>query len=189
MTKQQQAPGELEHVRAFVNTVDIEEGAEGLAGGADLARWLAGRGLAPAGVRVTDRELRWSIELREAIRAILLAHTDRSSPPVQACETLDRAARSARVQLRFDPHGSSTLEPARAGVEGALGRLLAIIDRSIADGTWLRLKACRDHACEWGFYDHTKNRSGTWCTMEVCGNRAKARAYRGRQAPPSRLRG
>ncbi|MGH2778535.1 MAG: CGNR zinc finger domain-containing protein, partial [Actinomycetota bacterium] len=30
------------------------------------------------------------------------------------------------------------------------------------------------------FYDHSKNRSGKWCTMRVCGNRAKTRAYRER---------
>jgi predicted RNA-binding Zn ribbon-like protein len=55
-----------------------------------------------------------------------------------------------------------------------------IVHGAIADGTWQRLKACRDHSCEWAFYDHTKNRSGAWCTMEECGNRAKARSYRER---------
>ena len=43
------------------------------------------------------------------------------------------------------------------------------------DGTFARLKACREHTCEWAFYDHSRNRSATWCSMEVCGNRAKAR--------------
>jgi predicted RNA-binding Zn ribbon-like protein len=66
-------------------------------------------------------------------------------------------------------------------VTGALGRLLAIVSGAIADGSWERLKACREHSCEWAFYDHTKNRSGAWCTMDVCGNRAKARAYRERR--------
>ncbi|HEV2869799.1 MAG TPA: CGNR zinc finger domain-containing protein, partial [Actinomycetota bacterium] len=33
------------------------------------------------------------------------------------------------------------------------------------------------------FYDHSTNRSGTWCTMSVCGNRRKARAYRRRHQP------
>jgi predicted RNA-binding Zn ribbon-like protein len=44
------------------------------------------------------------------------------------------------------------------------------------------MKACREHTCEWAFYDHTKNHSGTWCTMQVCGNRTKARSYRKRRA-------
>ena len=52
----------------------------------------------------------------------------------------------------------------------------------MAEGTWSRLKACREHGCEWAFYDATRNRSRTWFDMQVCGNRAKARAYRHRQS-------
>jgi predicted RNA-binding Zn ribbon-like protein len=51
------------------------------------------------------------------------------------------------------------------------------------DGTWDRMKACRADDCEWAFYDSSRNRSGTWCSMEVCGNRAKARAFRARHRP------
>ena len=47
--------------------------------------------------------------------------------------------------------------------------------------TWPRLKACRDDTCQWAFYDHSKNRSGHWCSMEVCGSRHKARQYRERR--------
>jgi predicted RNA-binding Zn ribbon-like protein len=47
--------------------------------------------------------------------------------------------------------------------------------------TWSRLKACRDDTCKWAFYDHSKNRSGHWCSMEVCGSRHKARQYRERR--------
>jgi predicted RNA-binding Zn ribbon-like protein len=69
----------------------------------------------------------------------------------------------------------------RPGIDGALGRVVAIVFRSMADGTWERLKACREGDCEWAFYDWSKNRSGAWCDMAVCGNRAKARAYRERR--------
>jgi predicted RNA-binding Zn ribbon-like protein len=51
----------------------------------------------------------------------------------------------------------------------------------MAGETWDRLKACRLDDCQWVFYDHSKNRSRTWCSMRVCGNRAKARAYRERR--------
>jgi predicted RNA-binding Zn ribbon-like protein len=95
---------------------------------------------------------------------------------------LDAAARRARVRLRFDGRGDSALEPEAAGIDGALGRLLAIVHASIADGTWIRLKACRDRTCEWAFYDRTRNHSRAWCDMQICGNRAKARAYRRRHA-------
>ena len=78
--------------------------------------------------------------------------------------------------------GASSLEPETPGSDGALGRLLTIVHEAEHEGTWPRLKACPWHTCHWAFYDNTKNASGVWCTMEVCGNRAKAKAYRERQA-------
>jgi predicted RNA-binding Zn ribbon-like protein len=67
-------------------------------------------------------------------------------------------------------------------VDGALARLAAVVIDAMHDGTWSRLKPCR-HDCRWLFYDHSTKRSGTWCTMSVCGNRLKARAYRRRHRP------
>jgi predicted RNA-binding Zn ribbon-like protein len=49
------------------------------------------------------------------------------------------------------------------------------------NGEWQRLKACRKDTCLWAFYDHSKNRSRHWCSMEVCGGQEKARAYRQRK--------
>jgi predicted RNA-binding Zn ribbon-like protein len=64
---------------------------------------------------------------------------------------------------------------------GSLGRLIAIMVEAMADGTWSRLKACSAETCQWLFYDTSKNRSGHWCSMRVCGNRAKARQFRARR--------
>jgi predicted RNA-binding Zn ribbon-like protein len=185
MSKQQQAPGDLELVRAFVNTIDIEQGAERLSSAAALAGWLADNGLVRGGVNATRADLVRAIELREALRALLLSHNGEPLPAA-ATDTLDHIAHRSGVALRFDERGGATLEPDAGGVDGALGRLLAIVHDAIADGNWSRLKACRAHTCEWAFYDHTKNRSGAWCNMGVCGNRAKARAYRERRAAPDR---
>ena len=49
-------------------------------------------------------------------------------------------------------------------------------------GTWERLKVCRNDECQWAFYDHSRNHSGAWCTMAICGNRMKGRAFRTRRA-------
>jgi predicted RNA-binding Zn ribbon-like protein len=183
MSKQQQAPGELELVREFVNTLDLEEGSEALSSPAALGEWLAANGLAPGGVEPAAADLRRATRLREALRAILLSHGDGSPEPADAWKTLDEGAERARLQVRFGSEGVALIEPEAAGVDAALGRLLAIVHVAVADGdAWRRLKACRLHSCEWAFYDHTKNRSGAWCNMAVCGNRAKARTYRERRA-------
>ncbi len=183
MSKQQDAPGDLELVREFVNTVDLEQGEEQLSSPAGLASWLAGHGLAPAELLVSAADLRRAIELREALRAVLFSHNGGGPAPAGAYQTLDDAVCRARVRLRFHERGpAAALESEAGGVDGALGQILTIVHTAIAQGTWSCLKACREHSCEWAFYDHTKNHSGAWCNMGACGNRAKARAYRERHA-------
>ena len=81
---------------------------------------------------------------------------------------------------RFDERGGAALEPVSGGVDGALGRLVAIVHDAIETGDWRRLKACRNDTCLWAFYDHSKNHSRHWCSMEVCGSQVKARTYRRR---------
>jgi predicted RNA-binding Zn ribbon-like protein len=182
MSKQQQAPGQLELVREFVNSVDLEDGPELLNRPSDLAAWLSEHGLAVPEVRASRADLERALELREALRAVLLAHNGGPPAPEGALAALDDISCRADVRLRFGHDAIAKLEPRATGIDGALGRLLAIVHDAIAQGTWQRLKACREHTCEWAFYDHTKNRSGAWCNMRVCGNRAKARAYRERHA-------
>jgi predicted RNA-binding Zn ribbon-like protein len=59
--------------------------------------------------------------------------------------------------------------------------VLAAAGTAMLDGSWARLKACAGPECEWAFYDRSRNRSGLWCDMAVCGSRHKVRAYRSRQ--------
>jgi predicted RNA-binding Zn ribbon-like protein len=175
------APGELELVRSFVNTVDPETGTDELSDPAKLKRWLVlNRLVEPGADDASPVARRRAVELREALRALLLQNNGLPGDP-HAWVVLDEAGRRARLELRLSS-GRPTLEPARSGVDGALARLVAVVARSIETGTWLRLKACRAATCEWAFYDRTKNRSGVWCVMEECGNRAKVRAYRARRA-------
>jgi predicted RNA-binding Zn ribbon-like protein len=190
MSKQQEAPAELEHVRAFVNTIDLEEGTEELGAPDELATWLVTNGLAPSGLVAASDDLEHAVGLREALRAVLLAHNGGTGfVHGTAVQALNEAAARSNVRLQFDKTGIGTLAPDADGVDGALGRLLAIAHSAAADGTWARLKACRDDSCQWAFYDHTKNRSGAWCNMAVCGNRAKARKYRERRGSPRGVQG
>jgi predicted RNA-binding Zn ribbon-like protein len=172
------APGELEIVRKFLNTHDVEEGTDKIAAPRALQSWLAGQGLDPGG-ELGAADVERAIAMRESLRALTLANNGEPLEP-EAIPTLNSIAGGARLLVRFDRHGETVLEPAEEGAEGALGELLAIVFRSMTKGTWSRLKACREDTCQWAFYDRSRNRSATWCSMAVCGNRAKARAYRQR---------
>jgi predicted RNA-binding Zn ribbon-like protein len=180
------APGELNHIRRFVNTRDLEDGSDAIAEPATLHDWLAERGLIDADCELTPADVRQAHDVREALRKLLLANNEGTPSDPAAVDALNAAAKRAELEMRFGPEGEAALIPVRRGVEGAIGRLLAIAFRAQADGTWSRLKACALHdTCEWAFYDWSKNRSGTWCDMAVCGNRSKARAYRERKRAAS----
>ena len=61
-----------------------------------------------------------------------------------------------------------------------LGAVLAAAARLAVLGDWDRVKICPAEDCRWAFFDHSRNRSRTWCSMRVCGNRTKARNWRER---------
>jgi len=178
-TRDEDAPGELELVRAFVNTLDGEDGADLLSSPPALAAWFREHGLMRAQT-ATAADLAHARRVREALRALLLENNGLSTRK-EAAAALDGAARRARLGVRFRA-GEGRLEAGSGGADGALGRLLAITAASMLEGTWARLKACRAEDCRWAFYDHARNHSRTWCSMAVCGNRAKARAYRSRRS-------
>jgi predicted RNA-binding Zn ribbon-like protein len=182
------APGELELVRAFVNTWDADEDREDVPGPAELRDWLVEHGLLDRAARVTAAEHRQAIMLREALRAVLLANAGLDLDP-SAAPVLDEASRRARLGVRFDEHGHVHTAPEAGGVAGALGRLLAIVAAAQEAGTWPRLKACLADDCQWAFFDRSRNRSAVWCDMKICGNRQKVRSYRERHHRPDALHG
>jgi predicted RNA-binding Zn ribbon-like protein len=167
-------------VRAFVNTLDVESGEDDLPDAAALANWLTERKLLTPGERGGSSDLRRAVAVREALRALLVANNTGVADP-DAAPILDAAARGAKLELRFAPDGSAGLVPTAAGTAGALGALVAIVSEAMAAGDWERLKACRAEFCRRVFYDRSPSRSRTWCSMEVCGNRRKVRAYRRRR--------
>jgi predicted RNA-binding Zn ribbon-like protein len=182
------APGELELVRAFVNTWDADDATERIPGAAELRDWLVAHDLLRAGARVTAAEHRQAIEVREALRALMLQNAGLEVGP-DAGAALDAAARRAKLGVRFAPDGGVRTEAEAGGVAGALGRLLAIVAAAQDHGMWSRLKACLADDCQWGFYDRSRNRSAVWCDMRVCGNRQKVRSYRERHHRPPALQG
>ena len=176
-----EAPGGLELVRRFVNTRDIEEGSEELDSPESLLTWFAGMDLLDDEAAAEEKDLERALALREGIRALLLANNGEEIETVHIRE-LNRAIGNVCLTVRFDDDGRATLKPTSSGVSAALGRILATVVRATEEGSWGRLKICPNDACQWAFYDRSKNRSGKWCTMEVCGNRMKARTFRQRQA-------
>lgn len=200
------APGGLALVQAFVNTVDREHGPDLLDRAEDFADWLDRHGAAarlgtrrlatagePHGGAAGDHRLALAAEprggtadvgaadlatareLREALRGLLLANNGEPEP-AGARAVLEAAGRRARLVAAFDASGAA-LVPAAGGVYGTLGGVVAAAFAAMLDGSWPRLKACPGDRCGWAFYDRSTNASATWCSMRICGSRAKAGAY------------
>jgi predicted RNA-binding Zn ribbon-like protein len=163
------APEPLRLVQRFVNTVNLESGEDW------LGRWFDEKGVA-AGEEDLDR----ARSVREAIRE-LLYENNRQRADGDARAVLTAAADAADFTIDFS---TTALAAGAPGVDGAVGRVLAVAFLAMLDGSWPRLKCCRNHHCRWSFYDYSKNRSASWCSMQLCGNRTKTRAYRARRAVP-----
>jgi predicted RNA-binding Zn ribbon-like protein len=174
------APGRLEIVREFVNTRDVEASVEGLATPGDLSRWLRQASLLEAGAGASDSDLRHGLMLREALRAAMAAHHADEPIPTDTVAVLNEIAARAGLSLSFTADSGWSARPQAGGIDGALGGLLALVAAAMRDGTWGRLKVCLNEACQWAFYDHSRGRAGKWCSMQICGNRVKQRAWRAR---------
>ncbi len=180
------APEPLALVQDFVNTRDCLHGTELLGTAAELTAVLTERGLLQDGERLGESDRQRLLAVREGLRGLLLAHNnavDRDASGTDA-GALDQLVGHVWLRVAFGPDGRPTLEPDAEGapVDRVLGRMLAVMATAAAVGDWRRLKACRNERCLWAFYDASKNRSGRWCDMDVCGVRHKMRAYRERKA-------
>ncbi len=175
-------PDDLDLIGSFVNTLHKDSAqpeVEELDSPAALAAWMKDHGMA----RDKDpdaQELEGAIRFREALRKLLRTNNGSRVDP-ESLAALREAAQEGLIRIEIDRAGRAMAAPARQGLGSLFARLLAAVADSQAAGTWERMKACADDECEWAFYDSSKNRSRTWCSMEVCGNRAKTRAYRARR--------
>lgn len=207
--KRQEAPGRLEVVRSFVNTLDLERGVDEIDTVQGLAGWIGARfsaefsGVPPrpdVPLALTEADRRAAVELREALRytiagtgATAVVPLGPSAPGVAApapaaLERLNRVAARLPVHLRFADAATPQFVPERAGIDAVLAGLLGVVAVAALDGTWGRLKMCPAEDCRWVFYDHARNRTGVWCQMAECGNRRKVREHRLRRRATSTAR-
>src|SRR4051812_19577160 len=82
------APQPLRRVQALINTIDRESGQDRLADPADAGPWLVANGLLEPGARPTAAELTTLVDVREALRALVIHNTGGPEPARAATATL-----------------------------------------------------------------------------------------------------
>lgn len=147
----------------FLNTLDVDEGTDVLDDPAAWADWVGEHGLAPVCKDDGSSESADAVRaLRDDLRCMAMGEGE--------CNV------DVPVTVRMEG-GRVTLGGTTArGVLAAAAARLAVEDRLG------RIKICPADDCRWAFYDTSKSHSRQWCSMKVCGNRAKARSHRERVA-------
>src|SRR3954468_13182554 len=101
----EEAPGELETVRLFVNTLHDNLSDEELPDPGALRKWLRAHGIADPRLQPGPADLRRAREVREALRKLLLANNGGPSD-ANAVELLNRTATRAKVGATLDDHSA-----------------------------------------------------------------------------------
>jgi predicted RNA-binding Zn ribbon-like protein len=172
---------EIDLLVSFVNTRDVEAGFDRLEDPDRVREWVAER----TGEHLPELNEGDVVRvrlLRESLRALMRANNGGGEGNPEELLPLREAAERSRYRITVGADGSLDLCPARSDLSGFEAQILLAVEHLQWHDAWPRLKACPDEACQWAFYDATRNRSRTWCSMEVCGNREKTRRYRQRKA-------
>jgi predicted RNA-binding Zn ribbon-like protein len=177
------APPGLTLVQDLVNTVDLEGGPEAWRTPADLAGWIRERGIEAGAADAAT--LAGALVLRETLRDVCSAHAG-VDVPADALGELNALLAAAPLRLVADAEGGAAVRPAEGltGLPALTAEVAAAVAGAVADGTWPRLKACAADTCRWVYYDRSPAGRSRWCTMAICGSRAKMRSYRKRRAAP-----
>src|SRR5262249_21920722 len=143
-----EAPGQLELLRLFVNTLDLPDGPDALATPVEASAWCCGHGLPPVSNQDDCERLR---DFREALRRVLFANNGEWNTK-QAWEELRPLATSATLGIAVE-ECTPVLHATGSGADAVIGALLARVYDAVSHGTWHRLRACRKSTCRYAYYD------------------------------------
>jgi predicted RNA-binding Zn ribbon-like protein len=193
----------------FLNSiaVPVDTEVEWLASGEDLLVWLKQAGLLPDDVlnvfrkspvpRELDAIAAQARALRDWFKLFVYEHMGRPLEPsaLRQLEPLNqllaRDEEFGQIVIRDRRHDHGNGAATISGLAWRQQRrwllpesLLLPIGRSLADlvcaEDFAFVKACEGPSCTLLFVDRTRGRARRWCSMAVCGNRAKQAAHRER---------
>lgn len=187
---------DLEATFDFLNTADTDNGfpLEKLPSLDDALTWFVDRGVIHregadrARARVATqpaaaaRDLDRVHGVRDALREVAEAITERRAPRASALSTVNRALHARQViELVPAPDGVN-VDHRHVGdpIDDALARLADPLVTELTAGHPDRIRVCASDTCQWIFYDASRTSRRRWCDMATCGNRAKAARHRAR---------
>ena len=174
----------------FLNTIGAPRGEmiEWLQTGGDLKNWLVQAGLVPAqalGVAPGDAALQTTVAEARALRESFRAYLETGAPEV--LDRLNAILRRERSFWRLGPDAPPELVRVQdfSAPEQLLVPVAVCMAELIVRDETRRVRQCAGPTCTMWFRDVSRNNRRRWCSMAVCGNRAKAAAHRARTRPGS----
>jgi predicted RNA-binding Zn ribbon-like protein len=194
----------------FLNSIAAPAGAEieWLANGEDLLAWLGQAKLVPADIATSMRVCAFPGELdavaaqaralREWFRAFVLAHKGKplTSDVVKELAALNEVLQRDDIfgTIATPSKGAQDHLPDQSPVSGLAWRvhrrwrgpasLLQPVAQAMAEfvcsADFSQVKECEGPTCTLLFLDTTHGGARRWCSMAICGNRAKQAAHRNR---------
>ncbi|HUK50109.1 MAG TPA: CGNR zinc finger domain-containing protein [Terriglobales bacterium] len=173
---------DLELILKFINTWNIKEGADEISSPKSLVAWLSRHGLTDAKQRATEADLHLFLKIREGLRALAMLNSGVPPEPRPLLE-MKEVVEKQTFRFTLTEEGEFTTTATGSALNRLAGSMLLQVYRSMINGKWTRLKTCKDDTCLKVFYDRSRNHSGKWCSMSVCGNRTKVRNYLSKKIP------
>lgn len=130
--------------------------------------------------QAAEATLRQAIELRECIYRIFSATANRRPVKQPDLDFLNTALAETTTHFRVVAAGEGFMWDweKEVGYDAMLWPVVRSAANLLTSEALERVGECADeHGCGWLFFDTSRNRSRRWCSMEDCGNRAKARLH------------
>ncbi|WP_337010633.1 CGNR zinc finger domain-containing protein [Pantoea sp. AS142] len=167
----------------FINTVANVEGQphDFWQTDQDVEAWLDQAGLAPGDASpqyASGALLQAARQLRQIIRDNVQQHKAGDGVDIQALNTW--LGETTSHLLLTGERGALQFRRVYAGqtVMQRLGQVAEQAASLLAQEDFSRVRACEHPACTLWFYDRTKAHRRRWCSMALCGNRAKVARFR-----------
>jgi predicted RNA-binding Zn ribbon-like protein len=179
------APGALGLAQDLLNTAPAAHEPDLLADLASArtwvseatAQWSAATGLPVPEVVLDAGDLQLLRAFRDDLREVTAGAHDGAPASGLAVPVLHISA----TALQLGADGSVRLQPQETGPQALVMLVLAALFEGQQVGTGRRLKTCRNPRCRVAFYDRSRNASGVWHSVRICGNAINLRAHRERR--------
>lgn len=124
--------------------------------------------------------LKRAITLRETLFRIFSAAANERQAEAADLNSLNQRLSDALARLRLAPTSEGYLWEWKCGdadLERMLWPVIRAASELLTSENLSLLRQCPGEGCAWLFLDTSRNKSRRWCTMEICGNRSKARRH------------